>query len=175
MELVAVLTLAGLVSVSGAGVFFGGRYLARRALSPVVRIEPQPVARGQKLTVSVTVVPRQPVQVDQIELTLRCLRTEDSTREDGHLAMDILSSLLGGHRHHYDRYEKDTVCQEHVVYPQNRTLTKVEELRFELDVPRDGFPTDRSGVLTIRWTLRVRFAIPGFPDAIIDKAVEVGR
>ena len=176
------LLFAGICGVSAAGAFFGGRWMARRALNPRLRIEPTPAKIGQPLKLILDVYPQQDVQVDQVEITLACHRTYDTTdRPENQMSnlLDTVNDLFGNRRSmwrgQHGTTEHDILCKEHIVYPINKRFGKGvgERLDYEVLVSPDGVGTKRQGELTAEWRLTVRFDIPGFPDAVLEREVEV--
>jgi hypothetical protein len=185
MDLEPVLIFTGLCAAAASALFFGGRLMARRALNPRLTVAPIPAKIGQPLTVTLDLYPAQDVQVDQIDITLACNRVLDTTgrpeNELGNL-VDLASSAFsnpGSQKYLFNRErgtrESDVLCKEHIMYPINRLFRKGvgERLDYEVLVSPDGVGTRGQGELTASWQLTVRFAIPGFPDALIEREIEV--
>ena len=171
--------LVVLVAVVGIGVYAAGRMTARRAVNAKIAFSPEPARIGRPLSVTITVNPRRDVQVDAIEITLACHRAQENCA--GEEQTGLVSNLLDlvsrdshddcSHRH----VERDILCSEKVHFPFNRKLSqgRRESLQYQVPVSAGGVGTARRGALTVRWVLAIRFDIPGFPDAIWERDVDV--
>lgn len=174
MEIQGVLAFTSILLVTGAAGFLLFRYVAQSALAPRVTLHPDPARLNKPLQVKIDLWPRQSVKVDQIELTLTCHKAtylERAPTTDGLArAVDLASNRTRDFRE-----KQETICREHVCFPIGREFQpgQAESLELTLEVPGKGLYTNRTSEFRAWWTLQIRFAIPGFPDAVLDQFVNV--